>query len=450
MNTKNFLTGIFLILVAFTACNKDSIEDNKTLCPVEFKMTVSENSTKSAVGNKLKTTEVTNVKSALVSIADDNGNLVYELEQIELISFNGGFITNKLLLEVGNYTVTEFLLLDTNGNVAYATPKDGSDLANLVNDPLAINFSVNLNETTTVTPEVLRIDNFEPADFGYVEFGFRYIKTFNFVMGIYTLDNNQTAIASNANITLTANNKEYLNKEINGALNVLTINDGLQNYSIKVEKSGYKTFSETYTAEQLKQYETTPLNIYLEEIKEFTLDYNKITDATLTSYYPDNNENGTFIQAFTWTFTGDPVSCRFLMGFDLSEIPEGQQIKSAKLSLFYADNHPDPLHEGFFGGQNNLKIELADQAWDETTVTWNNQPSTISNGAIIIPSDENGKIDKPDIDITPLIQAMINNSDGRFGIKISQVDETIYRSSFFASTENELVNKRPILKIVLN
>jgi len=450
MNTKKFITGLFLILVAFTACNKDSIEDNESLSQVEFKMTVSENSSKSTTKSSLKSAEVTNVESALVSIADDNGNLVYELEQIDLVNFNGSFITNKLLLEVGNYTVTEFLLL-TDGNVAYATPKDSSDLASLVNDPLAIEFSVNLNETTTVSPEVLCIDNFEPSDFGYVEFGFRYIETFNFIMGIYTLDDDQAATVSNANITLTANEKEYINKEIEGILNILTINDGLEAYTIEVEKSGYETFSKTYTAEELQQYETTPLDIYLEKITDITLDYNKITDATLSSYYPDSNENGTFNQAFAWTFSGSQANCRFLMGFDLSDIPEGQQIKSAKLSLFYADNHPDSLHANFYGGQNELKIELIDEAWDETTVTWNNQPSTISPSlTAIIPADENGKIDKPDIDITELIQAMINNPDGVNGIKVSQTIEARYRSSFFASTENELIDKRPQLKIILN
>lgn len=449
MKTNLFFKSILLILVVFTACEKESVEDNNPLSPVEFQLVVNQSNLKSANGNELLSTEIANVKSALVSIATNEGNMVYEQEQIELFNFNEKFITKKLLLEVGNYVLTEFLLLDTNGNVIYATPKEGAELASLVNDPLSIDFSVRLNQTTTVYPEVLSINDFEPADFGYVEFGFRYIKTFDFVVGIYTLDNEQTPTASNANIVVSANGKEYINKEIEGILNILTINDGLEVYTITVEKDGYKAFSKNYTLEQLKQYETTPLDVYLEKISELTLDYTKIIDATLSSYNPDNNNgDATFNQAFSWTILGDPVNVRFVMGFDLSDIPEGKQIKSATLSLFYADNHPDPLEKDIYGGQNDLKIELIGQDWDESTVTWNNQPSTIAVGTKIIPADGNGKVDKPDIDITELVQLMINNPDGNNGIKVSQLVEIQYRSSFFASTENEMIDKRPKLNIV--
>jgi hypothetical protein len=443
MKTKLLLGSVILLLIGFTACEKETIKNGDASSPVEFKLSINENNLKST-----KSDEITNVKSAIVTIANNQGTLIYEQEEIELTNFNGSFISNKLLLEVGDYTLTEFLILDNNGNVAYASPKEDSELASLVNDPLAINFSVEINQTTTVTPEVLSISDFEPADFGYVEFGFKYIKTFNFVVGIYTIDDSQTPTASNANITVTANNKTYIDKEIEGILNILTINDGLESYSIVAEKTGYKTFSKAYTLEQLKEYETTPLDVYLEKIDEIILDYTKITDAAVTTYNRNNNlGDEPFIEAFSWTISGVPVNVRFVMGFDLSDIPEGQQIKSATLSLFYADNHPDPLEKTMFGGQNDLKIELIGEDWDENSVTWDNQPSTIAVGTKTIQSDGNGKVDKPNIDITELVQLMINNPDGNNGIKISQLVERTYRSSFFASTENELTDKRPILKI---
>lgn len=449
MKTKFLLSSVIMLIIGFTACEKDSSETRKALSPLEFKLVVNGSSLKPANSKNPKSTEVTNVKSALVSIADNAGNLVYDLEEIELINFNGNYISNKLLLEVGNYTLTDFLILDNDGNVSYASPKEGSELAHLVNNPLAIDFLVEINQITTVTPEVLNINDFEPADFGYVEFGFNYIKTFDFVVGIYTMNNEQKPIASNANITVNANGKDYINKKIDGILNILTINDGLDIYTITITKEGYKTFNKTFTLEQLKEYEKTPLDVYLEEISELTIDYTKIVDANLSSYYPNHNSgDATFIQAFSWTISGVPANVRFAMRFDLNEIPKGQQIKNATLSLFYADNHPDPLFGGFYGGKNDLKIELISQDWDESTVTWNNQPSTISEGAKTIPADANGKIDKPDIDITELVQLMINNPNSNYGIKISQLIESRYRSSFFASTENEIVNKRPMLTII--
>lgn len=439
MNFKTLLGSILLLLVSFTACKKESIEDSIATSPAEFNLAVSTNA--------LKSTELSDVSSALVSIVSSDSASIYNLEEIELVSFNDSYISSQLLLEVGDYKVTDFLILDSNGNVVYATPKTGSDLALLVENPLSVDFSVEENQTTTVPLEVLSIDGYDPSDFGYVEFTISHVKTFNFAVGIYTLDDEDNSTESNANITVTANSKTLINKEIEGALNILTINDGLEEYSIEVTKDSYEAFSQTYTLEELKQYEDTPLNIYLEKTDSVILDYSKITDASITSYYPDNNVgDNNYLQSYTWTISGTQVTCRSVMAFDLNSIPTGTQIKSATLSLYYADNLSNDI-QGFTGGENDLKIELVTQEWDESTITWNNQPSVSTTNAVTIPADGDGKVDKPDIDITTLIQTMINNSDGNFGIMISQIEETPYKSSFFASTENELVDKRPILKI---
>ncbi len=439
MNLKTLLGSILLLLISFTACKKDNVEDSVATSPVEFDFAAS--------SNALKSTDLSDVTSALVSIVNSDSTIIYDLEEIDLISFNDSYISDQLLLEVGDYQVTEFLILDSNGNVIYASPKEGSDLALLVDNPLSVDFTVEKNETTTVPLEVLSIESYNPSDFGYVEFGFSYVKTFNFVVGIYTLDSEENSTASNANITVTANSKTLIDKEIEGALNILTVNDGLEEYELEITKDGYETYTQSYALEELKQYENTPLDIYLESIDSVIIDYSKITDASITSYYPDNNYGDqNYLQSYTWTINGTSVTCRTVMAFDLSEIPQGTTIKNATLSLYYADNLTNNI-QGFSGGENDLKIELIAESWDADTITWNNQPSVSTTNAVTIPADGNGKIDKPDIDITELIQTMINNSDGNFGVMISQVDETPYRSSFFASTENEVQDKRPILKI---
>jgi hypothetical protein len=112
-----------------------------------------------------------------LSIKDNNGKLVESSKKITLYNFGGSFVTESLQLNVGNYSLTEFMILDSANNVMYATPMEGSDLAQYVNDPLPINFSINENGTTHITPQVLAITlKTPPESFGYVSFGFEVIQ----------------------------------------------------------------------------------------------------------------------------------------------------------------------------------------------------------------------------------------------------------------------------------
>src|SRR5260221_252306 len=94
---------------------------------------------------------------ALLSIKDGQGNLVQSNKKIILYNFGGSYVTESLQLSVGSYSLTQFMILDSANSVLYATPMEGSALAQYVTDPLPINFSITENGITLVTPQVLAV-----------------------------------------------------------------------------------------------------------------------------------------------------------------------------------------------------------------------------------------------------------------------------------------------------
>src|SRR5688500_5121863 len=77
------------------------------------------------------------VRHLLITVEDLSGNTIYDKKKIELLGFGDEFISEPVEFQPGNFRLTEFLVLDESGNVRYATPLEGSTLADLVEDPLS-------------------------------------------------------------------------------------------------------------------------------------------------------------------------------------------------------------------------------------------------------------------------------------------------------------------------
>jgi hypothetical protein len=156
-------------LVLFS-CNKN---DDVQTGSIEFGMNpVAEDALKSA------STDYYNVTAALVTIVNEEGMKIYDKEYLPFYRFGQSFVTKSLELTIGRYRLTEFMLVDSSGNVTWATPSEGSRLAPLVNDPVPIHFGVSANNTTQVNPQVVRIGNHQPDDFGYVNFNVDFVDSF--------------------------------------------------------------------------------------------------------------------------------------------------------------------------------------------------------------------------------------------------------------------------------
>jgi len=162
-----FISLWMMVLILGTSCTKEEPEGSLRL---GIQLTGGE-ALKSAVADR-------NVTAALVTIAEENGNLLYDHEYLPLYSFGEGYTTRSLKLPAGNFTIEEFMLVDSTGMVQWATPRSGSMLARFVEQPLPVAFAIRSEQTTTLQMQVIRTADQQPSDFGYATFQIDFIDRF--------------------------------------------------------------------------------------------------------------------------------------------------------------------------------------------------------------------------------------------------------------------------------
>ncbi len=123
-------------------------------------------------------TDADQISAALVTIRDVNGMLIYEKEHLPLYSFGNSYATRSLELPAGGFTLEEFMLVDANGVVRWATPREGSEMARLVRQPPPVPFEVIPYQTTSLDIQVVRTEDHPPSDFGYVHFDIGFVDAF--------------------------------------------------------------------------------------------------------------------------------------------------------------------------------------------------------------------------------------------------------------------------------
>ena len=114
--------------------------------------------------------------AVIVTIENSIGEIMINHEELELFYISGSFITTPVSLPVGNYRLTEFLVINENNHVIYLTPMEGSTYDYLVADPLPVDIIVVEDQVTKIVTEVITTDGLvSPEDFGYVTFDFNIV-----------------------------------------------------------------------------------------------------------------------------------------------------------------------------------------------------------------------------------------------------------------------------------
>ncbi len=222
------------------------------------------------VRSVLRSTTATKEDAAklLVSIEDDSGNVIYTDKELTLYAMGSDFISAPLSLEIGkNYSLTKFLVVDKNNNTLFATPTKDSTKASLVTNPLPISLNnITKDATVKTTPEVIAIDTSSAQEFGYGSFDFTIIDTFKILMAV------QIYNSTEKNWELTTSDYEFLssdNKTLNsGSLEAETSviylpHNGYSEYTLKVTKTGFETYQNTFSLTVIKNYTNDPLIVLL-------------------------------------------------------------------------------------------------------------------------------------------------------------------------------------------
>lgn len=172
-------------------------------------------------------------------------------------------------------------------------------------------------------------------------------------------------------------------------------------------------------------------------------------DAQVWSYSPTGGDRGTTradVVAYEWTKNGIPTTKFGLIEFDLSRIPVNTTIDSALISLFYDPESPDQGHHNHEDSNEFYFYRLLGP-WEES-VSWNEVPQFTDINKVLVPASNSANQDYTDINITPLIQDMLNGPNSNFGMLIKLKFTEYYRRVVFASSEHPRPELRPTLRIV--
>ncbi|HEX3006962.1 MAG TPA: DNRLRE domain-containing protein [Bacteroidales bacterium] len=165
-------------------------------------------------------------------------------------------------------------------------------------------------------------------------------------------------------------------------------------------------------------------------------------EAVIQSIVPDTNfGDSTVFSIFSWTNDGLFNISRALIVFDLSAIPSQTVIKKATLSLYWVKY----MNLTSQTGDNAFSILKVTENWNEHTITWNNQPDTSSQNKVMVPKSTGETQSYVDVDVTPMVQEMINHPAENFGFMLKLEDEFPYKLVVLASSDYPESKKRPKL-----
>jgi hypothetical protein len=202
--------------------------------------------------------------TVVLSIQTTAGISVFNNKSISLLAFGDSYITSPIELVPNDYKITDFMLVNTSGQVIYATPKIGSPLAQLVSTPLPFQFTVAKNKVTSPVIEVVNVKTKKPEDFGYASFG---VKTVELLPLSVFIKNLNGLTLTSANAFILKNDKDTLSTySLKPEVNLFPFKeDPSATYKLVVIKEGYARYAKTFTYSTLiSSIEGNALKIILE------------------------------------------------------------------------------------------------------------------------------------------------------------------------------------------
>ena len=159
-----YLTACF----AFACEEQNTIPQNNTKYPLTLGF-------KADDGSSSRTASRTRVDAVTISIKNSDGEMMYNMTRLDLITLGEAYVTKHLELLPGKYTVEDFIVVDERDSALYLTPKKGSKTEKLVRTPLPYAFEITAGDTNNVVLDVISTELGDASDFGYAQFSFNII-----------------------------------------------------------------------------------------------------------------------------------------------------------------------------------------------------------------------------------------------------------------------------------
>ena len=230
---KKFIYGklllVFSVALLFQGCEKEEVGLTE---PEIGGLKVSFSAVPQEEGGRTNGKEPAAV---LISIKDADGNYVLNAEELPLVKLGSGYFTKDVQLSEGNYTIEDFIVLDSADVAIYLTPKAGSEFEGLVKNPLALAFEVKGGFTSEVTLEVVSAQLGEAIQYGYASFSFNIIEPYtDGLLAYYPFSNHakdiwngNNGVVNGAVLTYDMKNSENSAYYFDGLDDNITIGDSL-------------------------------------------------------------------------------------------------------------------------------------------------------------------------------------------------------------------------------
>ncbi len=450
------LSGLFLY-----SCEKSNQGSDETgLAEFSVEMTVT------ALSESAKGADsVITAMQIMVSVEDYGGNKIFTDKLIPLYSFGTGLLSENLELPSGDYKLTKFLVINTEGKVLYAAPLAGSSMAYLVKNPLPLKFHIEAGQVTRLSPELLEVTGTTPDKFGYLSFAMQVVNPVE-CWTYCVIDNPLSAapiLITSAKVTVVTPDGWRYTYPLAEKINKIVIRGGSEIYAFLVEKEGYLPHKYQFTAAQIKaSSQENPLVLKIPFNSQFRTIVlqpgpERGKDAMVSNLDPDKNFGGH--KYFETTFLTEPVltvmrSNRSLIYFNTDTIPEKALIRRVILTLSY--DIPIPFDNSFsylvgtlpgpgiawFGAA----FQKITEPWEENNVNWNTQPKTTETGQVFLsPFIKNANM--IDVDVSRLFISSKDFPDPNYGIMFRLWPADRFPGFRFASSDYQVASMRPKLTI---
>jgi hypothetical protein len=275
--TKSVLFGLMLIFVF--SCEKEE-ESNRQLIIEGPKVNISFSFPES----KLKSGDncgLDDAVSAIITIQKKDGEATeFTSTPIDIYKMNGMVFTQKIALEVGEYELVEFLLINNQGEVLSAIPMEDSPLAEYVDDPLPMDISVAKDLSRDYAVQVMCTNGFTPKDFGLTWFIIDCVEACHFLLSVSELGSN-TLLAGNVVIE-SGEYEKTADFSASVVPNKIMIQCGLEEVNISIQVPGYEGYRLTLPTNELNAYTEKPMVVELLPIA--------CEEEIITELVTENNE----------------------------------------------------------------------------------------------------------------------------------------------------------------
>lgn len=162
--------------------------------------------------------------------------------------------------------------------------------------------------------------------------------------------------------------------------------------------------------------------------------YTQVLLASFGDYNADTTQPEIVSEAWTCDGMGFPI-CNFrtLLKYDVSSIPAGVYITSAKLYLYAKSNalngdHVNPM----YGSSNTSLLQKVTAPWSAAGVGWLNQPAATTGSQKTLAQSTSSHQNYV-VNITDFVQGWVNNPATNYGMLLRQQTEVAYNSMIFNS-----------------